>query len=111
MEMSNGDFSVPATKGDIVRIHEKVDRIEVSLATVATKMDGMKQIEQPCEAFKGHIKEHREIDMEWKKNIIRNIIKIVAAMLVGAAGVNLLPGKDKPVSEPCSDQTSVKDTQ
>jgi hypothetical protein len=83
-KMSNDELAQPATKGDIVRIHDKLDTMSASV----TKLEGRPVYRQPCEYFLAHQAEHEAMEAErkaaindWKKTLINGIVTIVVSVI------------------------------
>lgn len=81
-EMSGQELAQPATKGDIVRLHDKMDKFSESIA----KLESRPIYRQPCEFFLAHVAEHKETASDWKKAAVNGVVTIVVSAVLAVLG-------------------------
>lgn len=72
--MAIDEMSLPATKGDIIRLHEKVDSLKETLVREIPK--------QPCKILMKHVADHDTVKGDWRKALIRGVVSISQMALV-----------------------------
>lgn len=97
--MGAEERSMPATKGDIIRIHEQLDAMRESIMALSTTLAVLQArpvYKQPCEFFLAHRvwHEHREVEIkqvakekkqdanDWRKAGINGITTVIVSLIV-----------------------------
>lgn len=77
-------------KDDIIRIHDKQDEtnknvseLAVQVAKLATAVENMPKLKQPCEWLERHLQEHKDNTRDWKRYIIGGLVGVAFATIVG----------------------------
>lgn len=81
--MGREEQLLPATKGDILRIHEKLDDLSVAV----TKLEGRPVYRQPCQFFADHLMEHKTARDDWKKAMVGGATTIIVSLIVAYLAV------------------------
>jgi hypothetical protein len=82
MSEQNGDLGLPATKGDVVRIHEKLDALSLTVAAMQQHKPPCSYCESLEKRFNEHVGDHKETATALKRAVITETVKIAAMVLV-----------------------------
>ena len=66
--------AVPASKGDVVRIHEKLDGLSKSVTEMQTTLSLTPPQKRPCEDLKDHLRDHKDYGKQWRGSVIGSVI-------------------------------------
>lgn len=96
--MTENEMSLPATKGDIIRLYDKLDKVEEGMATLQAK-----QVTQPCPwhydlkgAVEKHIEQHEKLKNSFWDAVMKESIRLVVALIVVGA---VVMATDRPVEK------------
>ena len=76
------DLSQPATKGDIVRIHAKLDMLLESVTDLKSKSHE----QGACKALQSHLEEHKEVKSDVRKAVLPYVVQLVLAAIMAFGG-------------------------
>jgi len=62
--------TIPASKGDVVRLHDKLDSLSTNVTELRTTIALHPPKQRPCEELKSHLKDHNEFSKSWKDSFI-----------------------------------------
>jgi hypothetical protein len=75
------DLDTPATKGDVVRIHEKLDKLSTDIAVMQASMHT-----RPCPELVQLKADLREKASDWRKAAIGGLVKVAVTAIIGFVG-------------------------
>jgi len=81
--MTTDEMSLPATKGDVIRIHDKLDEITDKLSGTAKKSDIPAR---PCQSLETHLAEHKQTRTTWQAAMIQGVVGVAKAAIFATAG-------------------------
>lgn len=75
--MDNNLEAIPASKGDVIRLHAKLDDLSTSVTELKTTVTLTPPQKRPCDDLREHLREHKDGAKQWRGSFIGSVVNFI----------------------------------